>query len=159
MFKDYYQILGILPNASKQEVKQAYRSMSLKWHPDKNPNVDVTTIMQDINEAYKILNDDISRARYDREYQLFIKQPSNQHDSKAESESRSWDYDYEVKDEDLKNDINEARSYAKDLVDEFLKNLKETSKVAVKGAWERAYPYLLGGFLFSIIVLFIRSCQ
>ena len=67
MFKDYYQILGVSPTASKQEIKQAYRMMSLKWHPDKNPGVDVTSMMQDINEAYKILNDDLCRARYDKE--------------------------------------------------------------------------------------------
>ena len=69
MFKDYYQILGIPFTASTQEIKDAYRKMSLKWHPDKNPNIDVTEIMQDINEAYKILYDEFSRARYDKEYE------------------------------------------------------------------------------------------
>lgn len=55
MFKDYYKILGIQRQASVQEIKSAYRIMSMKWHPDKNPNVDVTSVMQDINEAYAIL--------------------------------------------------------------------------------------------------------
>ena len=67
MFKDYYQILDVSFSASKEEIKKAYRKMSLQWHPDRNPGADVTEMMQDINEAYKILNDDISRAKYDKE--------------------------------------------------------------------------------------------
>ena len=90
MFKDYYQILGISPEASKQEIKQAYRMMSLKWHPDKNPGVDVTSIMQDINEAYKILNDDICRARYDNEYKEFSKQREDYQMTTQTTKSGSW---------------------------------------------------------------------
>ena len=126
MFKDYYQLLGISPAASKLEIKEAYRKKSLQWHPDRNPGIDVTSMMQDINEAYKILNDDLSRTRYDKEYQEFIKQREIRQPSPYKTESASWDYDYDIQDEDLKNDINNARTYAKDLVDEFLKNLKET---------------------------------
>ena len=120
MFKDYYQILGISPAASKQEIKQAYRTMSLQWHPDKNPGVDVTSIMQDINEAYKILNDDLSRSRYDKEYREFNIEREYYQMSTQTTESSSWNYDYDVHDEDLKNDINNARAYAKELVEEFL---------------------------------------
>ena len=62
MFKDYYQILGIPLTSSRQDIKNAYRQLSLKWHPDKNPGIDVTEIMQDINEAYKILYDEENRS-------------------------------------------------------------------------------------------------
>ena len=159
MFKDYYQILGISPAASKQEIKQAYRTMSLQWHPDKNPDVDVTSIMQDINEAYKILNDDLSRARYDKEYKEFNKQREFYQTSTQTTESSSWNYDYDVHDEILKNDINNARAYAKDLVEEFLKSLKETSKVAAKGAWEGAKGYVYAAIILSILGLCIRACM
>lgn len=159
MFKDYYQILGILPSATKHEIKEAYRKMSLKWHPDKNPDVDVTEMMQDVNEAYKILNNDISRARYDKEYQDFILQRENQDSKQKERKSESWNYDYDVHDEDLKQDINEARTYAKDIVDEFFRNLRETSKVAIKGAWDGAYSYIIGGLVATIILALIRACH
>ena len=159
MFKDYYQILGVSFSASKEEIKKAYRKMSLQWHPDRNPGVDVTEIMQDINEAYKILNDDSSRTRYDKEYQLFAQQRENCQPKRSRPQSESWNYDYEVNDEDLKNDINEARAYAKDLVDEFFKSLKETSKAAAKGAWDGAYGYIVGGIFATIIFALIRTCN
>jgi hypothetical protein len=159
MFKDYYQILGISPSASKKDIKDAYRTKSLQWHPDRNPNVDVTGIMQDINEAYKILNDDISRTRYDKEYQIFIQQRLNRQPNQQNTKSGLWNYDYEVNDENLKNDINEARSYAKHLVDEFFKNLKETTKVAAKGGWEGAKGYLYAAIILTIMGLCIRTCM
>lgn len=159
MFKDYYLILGVSFSASKEEIKKAYRKMSLQWHPDRNLGADVTEMMQDINEAYKILNDDISRGRYDKEYKLFTQQRENCKPNSSSPQPESWNYDYEVYDEDLKNDINEARAYAKDLVDEFFKSLKETSKAAAKGAWNGAYGYILGGIIATIIFALIRACH
>lgn len=47
--------------------------MSMKWHPDKNPDADVTSMMQDINEAYAILKNKEKRHRYDQEYALFVR--------------------------------------------------------------------------------------
>lgn len=159
MFKDYYQILDVSFSASKEEIKKAYRKKSLQWHPDRNPGADVTEMMQDINEAYKILNDDISRARYDKEYLLFTQQRENSKLKRSSPQPESWNYDYEVNDEDLRNDINEARAYAKDLVDEFFKSLKETSKAAAKGAWDGAYSYFIGGIIATIIFALIRACH
>lgn len=158
MFKDYYKALGINPSSSKIEIKEAYRKMSLKWHPDRNPGVDVTTIMQDINEAYKILYDDESRVRYEREYNLFIKTILSTKERWCKSDDYSWTYEYDINDADLKEEINAARNYAQDLVNEFLNNLKNTSKDAAKGAFDNAIGYVIGGFLFFIIIILIRMC-
>ena len=131
----------------------------MRWHPDKNPDKDVTQIMQDINEAYMILKDEVSRARYDNEYHKFTRKRENVKPMQQDTNSESWDYDYNVDDEDLRNDINAARANAKDLVDEFLKSLKETSKVAVKGAWSGAYGYIVFGIMMTIILTLIRTCN
>ena len=47
---DYYKILGVTPNASDSEIKKAYRSLSFKYHPDKNPDPSVA-------EQYKLINE------------------------------------------------------------------------------------------------------
>ncbi len=158
MFKDYYQLLGIPLTSSRQDIKNAYRQLSLKWHPDKNPGIDVTEIMQDINEAYKILYDEESRARYDIEYQFFDRQRRYHQVEKWQGREDYWNYDYDVKDDNLKDDIESARNYARNLVRDFLKGLKETSKDAAKGAWEGAYGYIIAGVFLTIIFGLIRAC-
>lgn len=158
MFKDYYKVLGISKQASAQEVKSAYRSMSMKWHPDKNPNADVTSIMQDINEAYAILKDESKRKRYDLEYDRFYECYSAEPLEPQNSES-SYEYDYDIQDNDLKEDIAAAKQYAKELVNEFLQSFKEASHNAARGAWEGAFNYIIGGIIASIIFGLIRMCH
>lgn len=57
MFVDYYQILEISYPSNADEIKRAYRKLSLKWHPDRNVGIDTSEIMIGINEAYYILKD------------------------------------------------------------------------------------------------------
>lgn len=67
MAKDYYQILGVDKNASKDEIKKAYRKMAMKYHPDKNPdNKEAETKFKEAAEAYEVLSDDSKKSNYDR---------------------------------------------------------------------------------------------
>jgi len=61
----HYEVLGIEPTASESEIKKAYRSMSLKYHPDRNQSEEAKTIMQNITGAYEILSDPESKKKYD----------------------------------------------------------------------------------------------
>lgn len=65
--KDYYQILQVDPSAEPEVIAAAYKRLSLKYHPDKNPSPQATLRMQEINEAYRVLSDPALRARYDQE--------------------------------------------------------------------------------------------
>lgn len=65
-YKDYYKILGVERDASEAEIKRAYRSLALKYHPDKNPSSDATTRFKEINEAYEVLGDPQKRSKYDQ---------------------------------------------------------------------------------------------
>lgn len=67
--KNYYTILEIPESASAEMVKNAYRSLAKRWHPDLNPNDQTAEMMfMDIKEAYNILSNAIKRNYYD--YQL-----------------------------------------------------------------------------------------
>jgi len=64
--RDYYEILGVDRNASKSEIKKAYRKLALKYHPDKNSDKDAAEKFKEISEAYAVLYDDEKRRRYDQ---------------------------------------------------------------------------------------------
>lgn len=71
MSVDYYQILGVSENADQDEIKKAYRKLSMKYHPDKNKgDHDKEEKFKEISNAYTILSDKESRSRYDMEKQF-----------------------------------------------------------------------------------------
>jgi DnaJ-class molecular chaperone len=64
--EDPYKVLGVERNASQDDIKKAYRALSLKWHPDRNPGkADATAVYQSINAAYEILGDEGQRKEFD----------------------------------------------------------------------------------------------
>ena len=78
--KDYYEILNIPKDASKSEIKKAYRKLALKYHPDKNPSKDAEEKFKEISEAYAVLYDDEKRQLYDRYGHAGIDQQYSQED-------------------------------------------------------------------------------
>jgi len=63
----HYKTLGIDNKCSDNEIKQAYRALSFKYHPDRNKEADASEKMQQINEAYETLSDKQRRKQYDME--------------------------------------------------------------------------------------------
>ena len=64
--KDYYKVLGVEKSASDKEIKKAFRKLALKYHPDKNPDVDTSKKFREIAEAYEVLRDADKRRQYDQ---------------------------------------------------------------------------------------------
>lgn len=95
IFKDYYKILG-LPNnkVTMAQIKAAYREQAKKYHPDVNiQNTRNEERFKDINEAYRVLSDNLSKRKYDRMWHRTIgKKNASYEESKRSKESISSDF-------------------------------------------------------------------
>lgn len=110
--KDYYELLEISRNASDEVVKNAYRALAKKYHPD-TANVDKELIeknMKQINEAYEVLSNKEKRAIYDQELK----------EKELELKQERYNYDFKenkkVNDNNQSNENNNKKSNSKKIV-------------------------------------------
>jgi curved DNA-binding protein len=92
-FKDYYKILGVDEHADLKKIKEVYRKLAVKFHPDKNPEAGAEEKFKEVVEAYEVLKSVEKRAEYD-EMRRHSAQPSggfdvppNWHSSRAGQQS------------------------------------------------------------------------
>ncbi len=65
-FKDYYQIMGVARDATEAQIKQAYRKLARKYHPDVSKEKDAEARFKEVGEAYEVLKSAEKRAAYDQ---------------------------------------------------------------------------------------------
>ncbi len=66
---DYFEVMEVEKSASQDDIKQAYRRLASKYHPDRNESVDAVERFQSIQQAYEIISDPQKRKLYiDQEY-------------------------------------------------------------------------------------------
>jgi len=65
-FKDYYKILGVSKDATADQIKNEYRKLARKYHPDVNKSADAESKFKEIGEAYEVLKDPEKRKLYDQ---------------------------------------------------------------------------------------------
>jgi len=65
-FKDYYAIMGVARDATADQIKQAYRKLARKYHPDVSKEADAEQRFKEVGEAYEVLRDPQKRAAYDQ---------------------------------------------------------------------------------------------
>ncbi|MEA2037388.1 MAG: molecular chaperone DnaJ [Nanoarchaeota archaeon] len=66
MAKDYYKVLGVEKNSTKEDIKKAYKKLAKKYHPDVSEESDAQDKFKEINEAAQVLGDDEKRQQYDQ---------------------------------------------------------------------------------------------
>ncbi len=64
--RDYYDVLGVGKDSSKDDIKKSYRKLARKYHPDVNKAADAEEKFKEISEAYAVLSDDEKKWQYDR---------------------------------------------------------------------------------------------
>lgn len=97
MTHTHYDNLRITPNATAGLIKAAYRALCQEFHPDKNPSADATRIMQIINDAYSVLSDPVTRAKYDAKLAAEEVAASKSAQAKKQHEQRRWQDETERK--------------------------------------------------------------
>src|ERR1700723_694046 len=65
-FKDYYKVMGVARDATETQIKQAYRKLARKYHPDVSKEKDAEERFKEVGEAYEVLKSPEKRAAYDR---------------------------------------------------------------------------------------------
>ncbi|MCB0513978.1 MAG: DnaJ domain-containing protein [Bacteroidetes bacterium] len=170
MFKDYYKILDIPVHATAEEVKQAFRNQAIRWHPDRNPNVDTTVQMQEINEAYLILKDAEARARYDIEYQRFNyfqqqqeqqreKDKTRQKEEQQTKQRQHTTTDYTVADDILKRWMDNAQKQAVALAQQTIRDMKGVVSAATSGCISGIIQLVIAIVVINLISLLFKSCN
>lgn len=100
---DFYELLGIRMDSTKQEIKTAYREMVKKYHPDINKSEDSNKIIRSLNEAKEVLLDDEKRKEYDKllndiKYsKQFSKEKDETYTAKTEEYKENYSENYVTK--------------------------------------------------------------
>ncbi|MEM1367913.1 MAG: J domain-containing protein [Cyanobacteria bacterium P01_H01_bin.15] len=92
-FRDYYEILGIAPQADLEQIKRSYRQLARRYHPDLNPNDKIAEErFKDLTEAYEILSDSDRRSQYDQYRRYWLDGKGRRNGRRPASRNGGTDY-------------------------------------------------------------------
>ena len=86
--RSYYDVLGVVPNASQDDIKRAYRRLAKAYHPDVNRDPDADARFKEINEANQILSAPDRRALYDR--LVLMQEMHTEHEQEKRVRYEEW---------------------------------------------------------------------
>ncbi len=86
--RSYYDVLGVVPNASQDDIKRAYRRLAKAYHPDVNRDPDADARFKEINEANQILSAPDRRAQYDR--LVLMQEMHTEHEQEKRVRYEEW---------------------------------------------------------------------
>lgn len=138
-FSNYYELLGIEPQAGAKKVRQAYLEKIKQWHPDMNPEcvVEAEEMTKVLNQAYQVLGDSEQRKKYDRMLKY----------------TRGKDFGEFINDDAIRNKINKAYPTLKKVIDN-VRELYGLFKDSVNGNYKLhpANIAMIGGGLLYFIL-------
>jgi len=90
VFTNYYEILGVQKNSTPEEIKNAFRKLAKKYHPDVNSEPSANEKFKKIYMAYEILKDPMKRSEYDSIFESHYKNESNKYEEDFFNDTNSW---------------------------------------------------------------------
>ncbi len=113
MAEDYYAVLGVAGSASQAEIKQAYRALARKYHPDRNPgDSEAESRFKDAAEAYRVLGDEELRGQYDAHLRGGGRAPGTPSETPADLLNELFGTNRERQKEKRRATVSEARAPA-----------------------------------------------
>ena len=132
MEKNYYDILGIKPDATENEIKSAFRKLARKWHPDVAGNTsDIVQKFKEINEAYEILSDKDKRKKYDTLRGIFNNQSKTDKEESQRNTYQKTNDKFEKQETKQKPPPKSKQEYKKEKSE-----TNQNNKNAFQDAWE-----------------------
>lgn len=147
--RNYYKILGIEPTDDETVIKNAYKTLVKRWHPDLNDNsIESRQMMKDINEAYEVLSDFRLRNEYNKVMFGSVKGKSRN----KSTYSYSGGFSYSPQSEEVRekvrkryeNKYQDANTYYKD----FEKNIEEGKQNICTGSFADKYHLILSDAMY-----------
>lgn len=158
---DYYKILGVSNNATKEEINKSFRLLAKKYHPDINKSPNAEKIFCDIYEAYEILKDNIKRIHYDKLlYEEYLKKQQYNYPYQQEQPNQHQYKTGSINDDFYKWTSNAKRNanyYSKFKYAEFLNIIsKESINVAsnIAEGFGAIIIYIIISFTTSMLSIF-----
>ncbi len=137
MEKNYYEILGIKPDATDSEIKSAFRKLARKWHPDVAGNSqDVVNKFKELNEAYEILSNPEKRKKYDAIRGIFNNAKSQKNSSTKEKEPQTTNSNTDTSSNTKNKKAESKENNTKNKTNTNTKTNQHNNKNAFQDAWE-----------------------
>lgn len=155
--KNHYQTLGIERNASQDEIKQAYRKLALKFHPDKNDGDKFfEERFKQIQEAYEVLNDPYEKGRYDNDFDRFFYGRQSHQDKYTQQTYQEKKAEPKVDPEVERKKREEREKFAKEEAER--KRVREIKRKAELSFEDKAWIGIGSGFTVGIlgVVMFFK---
>jgi curved DNA-binding protein CbpA len=131
--KNYYTLLGLNINASNEDIKKAYRSLSKKYHPDINPKG--AEQFKNINEANSVLSDPAKKREYDAKHKAYFGTTQNNESTKnsTQTSTKASTSGSKPKTGDENNPAKKNKGFANNFTNTKTSNTKSQSTIIVNG--------------------------
>ena len=147
----HYDTLMVSRNASAEVIRAAFKSLSQKYHPDKNNHPDADRIMQQFNEAYQILSDPIARSKYDKSLSAYERESNDKHDyARADNGLKRQNKVVVI---NIPESI--SLSAAKEKLREFSSNIPDSTKSNIKELPDLIFKILVALVVTTAILMLI----